>query len=440
MDTTMRNPSSFLYRHTDTNRMVVNALEILTLFAITIFVGYVGSIIFNKTNISDVIWLLLFGILVGPVLQLVDRSLFVAISPFLAAVALVIILFDGGLNMDFYNMVRGAPRGMLLGVLGIALSIAVVGFLASWIFGFSLLVGMLLGAILGGTSSAVVIVIVNKTAVSTRVKTTLNLESIFTDPLVIVVSIALINIITANSNYSALQGILGSFSIGAVIGVVLGIVWLFILERIKGKPFDYMLTLAALLVVYVVVESASGSGAIAALFFGLVLGNGSTITKMLKIRKRIGADPLLRSFHTEVSFFIRSFFFVFLGLIVLINPTYIVFGLVISLVLILTRLVVVQIGALGMGVTKAEKNLMRIMLPKGLAAAVLAQLPVAAGIKEAAVFSDIIFVVIITTILYTTVASRFVSKAAQDKGRSEVEKTYKKAAITAARKRKKGAA
>ncbi len=420
--------------------MVVNALEILTLFAITIFVGYVGSIIFNKTNISDVIWLLLFGILVGPVLQLVDRSLFIAISPFLAAVALVIILFDAGLNMDFYNMVRGAPRGMLLGILDIALSMAVVGFLASWIFGFSLLVGMLLGAILGGTSSAVVIVIVNKTAVSTRVKTTLNLESIFTDPLVIVVSIALINIITANSNYSALQGILGSFSIGAVIGVVLGIVWLFILERIKGKPFDYMLTLAALLVVYVVVESASGSGAIAALFFGLVLGNGSTITKMLKIRKRIGADPLLRSFHTEVSFFIRSFFFVFLGLIVLINPTYIVFGLVISLVLILTRLVVVQIGALGMGVTKAEKNLMRIMLPKGLAAAVLAQLPVAAGIKEAAVFSDIIFVVIITTILYTTVASRFVSKAAQDKGRSEVEKTYKKAAITAARKRKKGAA
>ena len=419
--------------------MVVNALEILTLFAITIFVGYVGSVIFNKTSISDVIWLLLFGILVGPVFHLIDRGLFIAASPFLAAVALIIILFDAGLNMEFYHMVRGAPRGVLLAVLDMALTMATVGFLASWLFGFDILVGMLLGAILGGTSSAVVIVIVNRMNAGTGVKTILNLESVFTDPLVIVVSIALINIIAANSNYSALQGILGSFSIGAVIGVVLGIVWLFILEKLKGKPFDYMLTLAALLIVYVVVESASGSGAIASLFFGIMLGNGSTISKILKIKRKPGADPLLRSFHNEVSFFIRAFFFVFLGLIVLINPTYIIYGLVISAALIAIRLLVVQIGSLGLAVSGAEKNLMRIMIPKGLAAAVLAQLPVAAGISEAAVFSDIIFVVILTTIIYTTIASRLVSKAAQARGRSDVEKTYKKAAITAGRRKKRHA-
>lgn len=417
----------------------VNALEILALFAVTIFVGYVGSLIFNKTNISDVIWLLLFGIFVGPVLHLVDRALFLTIAPFLAAVALLTILFDAGLNMDFYQLVRGAPRSMLLGVLYLAFSMAGIGFVMSWFFGFSPLLGVLLGAILGGTGSAVVLAIVAKSGAGPQVRTLLSLESVFTDTLVIVVSIALINIMVANAAYSAYQGILGAFSIGAVIGVLLGIVWLFILERLKGKPFDYMLTLAALFIVYIVVESAAGSGAIASLFFGLMLGNGAAVCRMLKIRKRAGADPLFRSFHTEVSFFIRSFFFVFLGLIVAINPVYIIYGLVISAVLIVVRLIVAQIGTYGMSIARHEKNLVRVMVPQGLAAAVLAQLPVSAGIKEAAIFSDIIFVVIITTILYTTIASRLVAKPRAGKIHvSQAEKTYKKAEMSVSKREKKG--
>ncbi|MBI4170251.1 MAG: cation:proton antiporter [Candidatus Aenigmarchaeota archaeon] len=405
----------------------VNALEILMLFAITIFVGYVGSLIFNKTKISDVIWLILFGILIGPVLHLVDRALFVTISPFLAAVALLIILFDAGLNMDFYQLVRGAPRSMLVGILDVLFGMLVVGFIATWFFGFDLLLGLLLGAILGGTSSAVVVAIVSRLNISQNVKTLLNLESIFTDPLVIVVSIALINIIVANSSYSALQGILAAFSVGAVIGVMLGIVWLFILEKLKGKPFDYMLTLAALLLVYVLVESAAGSGAIASLFFGIVLGNGATISRMLKIRRRTGANPMLRSFHMEVSFFIRSFFFVFLGIIVLINPTYIVYGLAIAASLIIIRLASIQIGTHGMFMSRTDKNLARVMAPRGLAAAVLAQLPVSAGIKEAAIFSDIIFVVILATVMYTTIASRLAIRRSRRPAKPDTEKHYKEA-------------
>ncbi len=415
----------------------INVLEILALFAVTIFVGYVGSLIFNKTNISDVIWLLLFGILVGPVLHLVDRALFITIAPFLAAVALLVILFEAGLNMDIYQLVRGAPRSMLMGVLYLVFSMASIGIVASWLLGFGLMHGLLLGAILGGTGSAVVLAIVNKTHAGPRVKMLLGLESVFTDTLVIVISIALINIIAASANYSAYQGILAGFSIGAVIGVLLGVAWLFILEKLKGKPFDYMLTLAALFIVYIVVESAAGSGAIASLFFGLMLGNGAAVCRMLRVRKRAGADPLFRSFHTEVSFFIRSFFFVFLGLIVVINPTYIIYGLAMSAVLIVVRLVVVQIGTFRLAITKAEKNLMRVMVPQGLAAAVLAQLPVSAGIKEAAVFSDIIFVVIITTILYTTIASRLVSRP-HKVAATETEKTYRKAEMAITKREKKG--
>ena len=54
--------------------------------------------------------------------------------------------------------------------------------------------------------------------------------------------------------------------------------------------------------------------------------------------------------------------------------------------------------------------MMRTMVPRGLAAAVLAQLPVAYGIPNAAIFSDLVFIVILGTVLYTTVATRLFYK------------------------------
>src|SRR3989338_6050058 len=117
----------------------IEPFSFLTLFSITIVIGYLGSVIFSKTRIPDVIWLLLFGILIGPVFALVDRSLFIAISPFLAALALLLILFDAGLNMDFYQMVRGFSRSMLLTIVGVAFSMVFVGLTSMYILNFSLL-------------------------------------------------------------------------------------------------------------------------------------------------------------------------------------------------------------------------------------------------------------------------------------------------------------
>lgn len=389
----------------------VNALGILAIFGFTIIVGYAGSLIFHKTKIPDILWLLLFGIILGPVFNVIDRVLFLAMAPFLAALALMIILFDAGLNMDFYNMMKGAPRSMLFGVVHLIFSMAAVGLISYYIFGFDLMLGLLLGAIVGSTSSEIVISLANNLNMRQDVKMMMKLESIFTDPLVIVVSIALINMMAQNSNYSALQGILGAFSIGGFVGIIGGVLWLLFMEKIRGKPFDYMLTLAALFLIYVFVESAAGSGAIAALFFGLVLGNGKIFSTMLRTGHEYqGVNETLKSFQSQISFFIRSFFFVFLGMIVIISPSYLLYGMVIAAGLIIIRVIAVQVSAIGMQLTKAEKNAMRTMVPRGLAAAVLAQLPVTFGIQGAEAFSQVVFVILLATIIYTSIATRFLSK------------------------------
>jgi len=403
----------------------INAFGMLALFGATIVVGYIGSLIFSRTKIPDILWLLIFGLIIGPLLGLVDRGLFLAISPILAALAILLILFDAGLNMDFYQMVRSFSRSILLAVLGMILGIVSVGMFAVYVMGFDLLTGLLLGAMLGGTCSTTVIALIRRSEIKPNTKTFLSLETVFTDPLVIVISIALINVITQSTQYSATQGILGAFSIGAVIGLVSGLIWLYVLDKLKGKPFDYMLTLAILFILYVFVESSGGSGAIMALFFGLVLGNGRAFSSMLKFRKRFETDHLLKTFNAEVSFFIRSFFFVYLGLIVVINQQLIIYGVAIAAILIIMRFIAVQISTIRMGLAPVERNIARNLAPRGLAAAVLAQLPITYGIQNAQVFSDIIFIVILATVIYTTVAVKIASRT-KKKHKEEHKENAKK--------------
>ncbi|MBU3904549.1 MAG: cation:proton antiporter [Nanoarchaeota archaeon] len=389
---------------------IISAIGVLTLFSITIFLGYIGNLIFERTKIPDIVWLLLFGLFVGPIFNLIDTTMFVKISPLFGAVALLIILFDAGLNMNFYTMIKEFPRATTLAIIGMISSMAVVGLVSIYMFNFDIYTGIMIGAILGGISSPIVISIVSGLELNGKVKTILELESILTDPLCIIVTIALIQLIVSSFAGNIVHDIIASFSIGIVIGSIVGLIWLSILHILRKRPFGYMITLAILLILYAFVETIAGSGAIAALFFGLVLGNGRLITKVLKFKRTIGIKPFIRTFHREMSFFIRSFFFVFLGLIVEINMTYVMYGVVIAAILILLRIIVAQISMIGSGITKAELNIMRIMTPRGLAAAVLAQLPLQAGIVGGNLISNIVFVVILITVLYASFAIRFVYK------------------------------
>lgn len=391
--------------------MPVEPLGILTLFGVTIVLGYVGSLIFKKTRVPDVVWLLLFGLLVGPIFGLVDREIFVASSPLLGAIALLVILFDAGLHMNLYQIMKKISRSVMLATFGIVLSTIGVALISTFLFNFDLTRALILGIIVGGTSSAVVISIVDPLQIKDGVKTTLKLESIITDPVIIVLAIALMQVAIATVPPITLVNSLASmYSVAIVIGFIIGILWLIILDKIRGKGFDYMLTLAIAFLLYVLVESIGGSGSISALVFGLVLSNSVILSKMLKFQKRYRVDHFLKEFQAEIAFFIRSFFFVYLGLIATISLTYLIYGLLITFVIIVMRFIIVELSTYKMALTKIERNVMRSMLPRGLAAAVLAQLPLSLGIEGGEIFLNISFVVILLTVLSTTVLTRIYYK------------------------------
>lgn len=400
--------------------MAIEALGILSLFAVTIVIGYLGQVIFKKTGISDAVWLLLFGLLVGPLLGLADQALYLLVLPLLSALALLFILFDSGLGMDIQQAVAGFSRSMLLAVVGVAVTMAVV-MVVGLAFGLDPLSGLLLGAIVSGTSSVMVTSLTQKMRISEKAKTLFVLESVFNDPFVIVVPIVIIAfIVPAAAAASPGSIVLSAFSVGAVLGFLGAIVWNVLLDRLPDTNYDYIMTLAALFLVYVGAEAFGGSGAIAALAFGLVLGNMKAFAGFLKLKQFFDLkDSTVRAFHGELAFFIRSFFFVYLGLIATINTSSLLLGIVVLAALFAARFITVELGTHGMALSKVDKNALRTVFPKGLAAAVVSQLPAQYGVPGGELIGSVVFVIILGTTLLATVTGRWFSRTSSGPARAE---------------------
>lgn len=405
--------------------------------------GFIGNYIFNKTQIPSIVWLLLFGLILGLIFNIrggIDEDVLFKISEFFAAVAIIIILFDGGINIDLYQLFRGASRGLLLTVSGFCLSLIITMFIVMGLSSVGVLplnlsdsmaVGALLGAIIGGTSSPIVIPLACRLQnLQEKTKMVLSIESIITDPLAIVVFLAgFYMVVTARSPDFAIgiKNLVSTFSIGIILGVVIGFIWLPIMNKVRKEQFAYVLTLAVAFIVYAVTaqivgeaQGGTGAGAIACLMFGLVLGNGKKILKMVNYQGRpFEMDAQTKQFHALTSFVIRTFFFVYLGILVSFqNIVFIIIGIIVLLALLTIRYVAVLITTYNGGFEKDDRQTMNIMLPRGLAAAILAINfgPIIAGEKGLNLgsnmqgfFEDVSFVVILGTAIITTIGVTIIS-------------------------------
>jgi len=289
------------------------------LAGIILILGFIGNYLFKRISVPDILILIFLGYLIGPVLKILDPVNLAPVLPIFTSLALLLILFDGGLNLNLNKVIEESPRAIVLAIISFILSIMAVALFTVYVFNWNIITGIVLGAVLGGTSSSIVIPLVSRAVVSPKIKTLLSLESALTDALVVVASLALLPLLTAVAVpglYAATaQSVTGAFSIGAFIGLLVGVLWLRVLHHVQGEDYDDVLTLAFLFLMYAVVESLGGNGAIFALVFGLVLGNGYIVSKMMRMREGSTAGYVMKKFQAQLSFLVRTFFFVYIGLI-----------------------------------------------------------------------------------------------------------------------------
>jgi len=354
----------------------------LILAGLIIVIGFLSNYILERAGFPDMIFLIFLGFLLGPATGLVDATSVMGLAPYLAALALVYILFDGGMHMNIYRVFSESPRAAILAVTGFVINVAAVTLFMMYLVipheppFFSLL----FGTMYGGSSSIAVISLVNKIRPSEKCTTVLNLESTIGDILQIVFSLAIIEIIlTGKIDLTIVsQSIASSFSVGAVLGVIFGILWLSVLKKIVKATYAYMLTLAIVLLAYAFAEFLGGSGALCSLLFGVMLGNEEEVYKIFKMGRPLNSavDSGLKRFESEVAFLLRTFFFVYIGLIIIIEDIMtVIIGVTLSLILLLVRFGAVKIATFRCSDLVKERAIMNVMLTRGLAAAVLATIP-----------------------------------------------------------------
>ena len=377
--------------------------EIFSMLGFIIVLGFLGNFLFKKTGIPDILILLILGLLLGPIFNVFDASIFKDYSQIFAALALMILLFEGGLNLNIYRVFQESSRASLLAILAVMTSMIITTLFAKFFFGWSLLPGLLLGAMIGGSSSSIVVPLMRKINTGEKIETLMSLESAFTDALTVVIGITLIHLLVSPSGstgYILTHGIASAFSIGAMFGLIIGLVWLRILKSLEGESYKSILTLAIVFLVYSLVESLGGNGAISSLMFGLVLGNAKTISKIIRSKEEMKTESSMKEFHSEISFLVRTFFFVYLGMILMIGNWYLVFlSIFLSSLLLIGRVFSVYLATIKNSNLMKNRDLMVIMLPRGLAAAVLSQLPAVYGLENASVYPEVVFTVIMTTVI-----------------------------------------
>ena len=376
---------------------------ILLAAGVVIFLGVAGEAFFKKTGIPDVAFLMILGVIIGPVFGIIQAEAVIQVVPYFAALALIIIMFDGGLNLDIKHVIKTAHYSVTLAIVGFILSVIIISVATHYVLEWTWLESILLASIVGGSSSAIVFGLVRNIRISEETKSILSFESAVTDILATIIAFILFEAVLAGHfDLQTLQETIGrAVVVGLVLGFGVGIPWMYISTKFGNAQHAYMLTLSILFVLFFLANSFGESGALTALVFGLMIGNKRHLSRILRFKvPRIEMDDPT---HNQLTFLVRSFFFVFVGLMATFGQIeYMIFGIVITIAVFVGRAGVVK-AVLTKKFSRLDKSVTNSMIPRGLAAAVLATYPITMGLPNAEAYPQMIFFIILSSVIITTI-------------------------------------
>lgn len=391
------------------------ALPILVFGAI-VFVSHWFAGIFERKGVPDVLLLMLIGLLFGPILGIVTPGDFGITGPMFTSITLVLILFEGGLSLKLADLKSALGGSASITIINFLVAVLVVGVLAYFVLDLSFLVALILGAILGGTSSAVVIPMMKLMRMEEESKTVLILESAISDVLCIVFVLAFVDAsLSGDINVGLITGkILSSFIIAAIVGVAGAFAWAVLLNKTRTIKNSIFTTPAFVFIVYAISELLGYSGAISALLFGITLVNieqfNFTFLKKYIEQKPISLNQTERVFMGEIVFLLKTLFFIYIGISIQFHNVYeILIGLLFTVIIYVMRIPVVRVSTTA-NTPIADKSIMSIMAPKGLAAAVLAGIPLQMGVVGGETVKNVTFAVVLFSIIFTSVLTPLVSQ------------------------------
>jgi NhaP-type Na+/H+ or K+/H+ antiporter len=399
----------------------MNVNTALLAFSLIAIFGFLSEALFRRTNIPDVLFLIILGFLIGPNgFGYTSPEDLASVAPVFTTFTLLILIFDGAFNINLSSLIREFSSSLILTIYNFVISTIVVGGIFYYIHqyhldGTTMMASMIIGFSLAGVSSSFVIPILSQIRVGGKLFSRLALESALTDVFCIVATLSVIEVYTTGifGVQKTLTYLIELFAIAGFIGVLGGIIWIVI--RVFEEQ-NYIITIAYLILIYLATEYFGGNGPIAALFLGLILNNSKQLSsikegilsrsvaeKQKAIQGDLGVEVTSateKRYYNLISFFLKALFFIYVGILLdITDQTALVIGSILSVLIMITRM-----GSMPLtkGMPKDQRQLVNAVFARGLAAAVLIQAVIQAGMPGAEYMARVVYVVIIGTIILSS--------------------------------------
>jgi cell volume regulation protein A len=357
--------------------------------------GIVGALLADRVRIPGLLLFLALGMVAGSEgiggIQFEDAEL----ARTLGTIALVLILFEGGLSAGWSEIRPVLGTAASLATVGTVATALIAGLAAHLFFDLSVLEGMIVGAAIAATDSAAIFAVLRRSTLEKRLARTLEGESGMNDPVALLLVIGFIEWIQEPGyGLADMAGLMAlKLAIGAAVGVAIGRLATTALDRVR-LPTDGIYPVATIAIAglsFGLAEIAYGSGFLAVYLTALALGSG-----------RIPARRTVVAFHEGVGWVAQIGLFILLGLLVFPSALGDVLweSLALSAVLILVaRPVAALLATLFTPLNLRERTMLGWAGLRGATPIWLATFPVVAGVGAGQELFSIVFFVVVTSTL-----------------------------------------
>ncbi|GAB4401883.1 MAG: potassium/proton antiporter [Anaerolineales bacterium] len=373
-----------------------------------LLISVMASKISDRFGIPALLLFLVLGMLAGSDgiggIYFDDPSL----TQFIGILALNLILFAGGLDTQWKDVRPVLKYGVALSTLGVLITAVIVGITAQYLLGFTLLQGLLLGAIVSSTDAAAVFSILRSKSLGLKgkLRPLLELESGSNDPMAVFLTIGMIQLLTNPAAQPT--DLLGTFILQIVVGTISGFLFgrllVFLANRVQlGYDGLYpVLSISIVFLAYSVTNTLYGNGFLAVYLAGIVAGHYDFLHRRSVTR-----------FHDGAAWLMQITMFLTLGLLVFPSriPPIITTGLLIAISLIfLARPISIFLSLLPTKFSFKEKAFISWVGLRGAVPIILATYPLLAGLSQADDIFNIVFFVVLTSALLQGTSIPFVAK------------------------------
>lgn len=331
-----------------------------------------------------------------------------AFAQLIGVIALIYILFSGGLDTDWPIIKPVLAEGLILANIGVLVSTIIAAIGARLILGFDWTLALLLGAVVSSTDAAAVFSVMRTRGIHLkhRLEPLIELESGSNDPIAVFLTIGLTQLIIKPqaSMLNLVPAFIFQMLLGTAGGYAFGRLMIWVVNRIRlqQEGLYVVLTMALTLLTYGFTALIGGNGFLAVYLAGIVLGNANIVHKRSILR-----------FHDGVAWLSQIAMFLILGLLVFPSQLPAVAGQ--GLAMALWLVFVARPLSVFIALSWKRRSLAELLMIswaglRGAVPIVLATFPLLAGIPDAPLLFNLVFFIVLVSVMVQGVSISWVAR------------------------------